>query len=72
MRRVLANADARIRSFATKLARANTPRCFRLRKWNDNPRRLTNGRRMIIRRMRIAHPLACDLVDEWNEAAEPG
>lgn len=78
MRRVLANPDARIRSFAIKLARlaernarANTPRCFRLRKWLD-PKRITAGRRMIAAPMRIVHPLACDRIDDWNEAAEPG
>lgn len=79
MRRVLANPAARIRRFAIQLARvaernarANTPRRFRLRAWTEMPRHLTTGRRMIITPMRIVHPLACDLVDAWNEAAEPG
>lgn len=79
IRRVLANPDARIRSFAMQLARmadrnarANTPHRFRLRKWTETPRNLTNGRRMIITPMRIVHPFACDLLDQWNEAADPG
>lgn len=70
MRRVLANPDSRIRSFPMNWRAL--PRSFRLRKWSKNPRRFTNGRRIIIHPMPIVHPLACDLVDEWNEAAEPG
>lgn len=70
MRRVLANPDARIRRFAMNWRAL--PRCFRLRKWSKNPCRFINGRRMIIQPMPIVHPLACDLVDERNEAAEPG
>lgn len=78
VRRVLLDPDARARRFAIKLARikaanarANLPRLFRLRAWDQAGPPVTRGKGLIAEAMAIVHPIVCDQLDWWNDP-EPG